>query len=100
MTKTPANGASQNGKAKSKLVNQIARIVRKAGKLGEPDRAVEAARRLRALEPNSMQHREALAELCLKQSIDVESVELIINATSTYVGDLRITLTSPRGTES
>lgn len=31
MAKKPSNGASQNGKAKSKLVTQIARIVRKAG---------------------------------------------------------------------
>jgi len=31
MTKNTANGASQNGIAKSKLVNQIGRIVRKAG---------------------------------------------------------------------
>ena len=31
MTRKPPNGASQNGKAKSKVVNQISRIVRKAG---------------------------------------------------------------------
>ena len=31
MTRKPASCGSQNGKAKSKLVNQIARIVRKAG---------------------------------------------------------------------
>lgn len=31
MAKKPSNGAAQNGKAKSNLVSQIARIVRKAG---------------------------------------------------------------------
>ena len=31
MAKKPSNGVAQNGSAKSKLVNQIARIVRKAG---------------------------------------------------------------------
>lgn len=31
MSKKPANGASQNGKAKSEIVSQIARIVRKHG---------------------------------------------------------------------
>jgi subtilisin-like proprotein convertase family protein len=34
------------------------------------------------------------------QNIRVESVELFVNATTSFVGDLRITLTSPSGTES
>lgn len=33
-------------------------------------------------------------------SFSVESVELVLNATMTYVGDLKITLTSPSGSQS
>jgi subtilisin-like proprotein convertase family protein len=36
----------------------------------------------------------------LADDIRIESVELILNVTTDYVGDLRIVLTAPRGTES
>ena len=36
----------------------------------------------------------------ITDDVNVESVELILNVDTTYVGDLRITLTSPSGTES
>lgn len=36
----------------------------------------------------------------MPQNLRVESVEVVLNATTLYAGDLRITLTSPWGTES
>lgn len=38
--------------------------------------------------------------LTIPDALDAEHVELILDATTTYVGDLRITLTSPSGTVS
>jgi len=39
-------------------------------------------------------------EIPMKHGLTIESVELVVNASSTFVGDLEIVLTSPAGTES
>ncbi len=46
-------------------------------------------------DPNGISQTVEIAD-----NIRIESVELILNVTTPYVGDLRITLTSPDGTES
>ncbi|MFO0837240.1 MAG: S8 family serine peptidase [Phycisphaerae bacterium] len=38
--------------------------------------------------------------VAIPQDIRIESVELVINATTTYVGDLQIQMTAPSGTQS
>ncbi|MFG0306776.1 MAG: S8 family serine peptidase [Phycisphaerales bacterium JB040] len=39
-------------------------------------------------------------EIPMKPGLTIESVELVVNATSTFIGDVEIVLTSPAGTES
>ncbi|MCK4873049.1 MAG: S8 family serine peptidase [Phycisphaerales bacterium] len=41
-----------------------------------------------------------MSTIDVEDMINIESVEIIVNATTTYVGDLRIVLTAPTGTES